>query len=77
MGGESGLAGMGTHSPGLGARSVPHSCSWGPCLASIAGLVRLAGAAAPGAAGARSGAQLPKPGEEREPDGRRAGVLVT
>lgn len=67
--GESGLAGMGTHSPGLGARSGPHSCSWGPCLASIAGLVRLAGAAAPGAAGARSGVQLPSPGRS----GSRAG----
>lgn len=38
----------------VGERSRPHSCSWGPCLPSIAGLVHIAGAAALGAAGARS-----------------------
>lgn len=61
----------------LRARSGPHSCSWGPCLASIAGLVRLAGAAAPGAAGARSVLSSPArggAGAGRE-EGRGAGYV--
>lgn len=61
----------------LRARSGPHSCFWGPYLASIAGLVLLVGAAAPGAAGARSVLSAPArggAGAGRE-EGRGAGYV--
>lgn len=61
----------------VGERSRPHSCSWGPRLPSIAGLVHVAGAAALGAAGARSVHTAPARGGAGAGREEGWGVLVT